>query len=118
MPRAPKSHTGVPRPSRAGTNQTSPVCWQAAATVADSAAVSMMPRSSRSHSTQVPADSMMASMPQVVLPPRRQAMMGKVPAGPRPARSGGRVAHALVEHAAGAEGGLGLAAADAALADE
>ena len=43
----------------------------------------MMARSSRSHSTQVPADSMMASTPQVTLPPRRQAMMGMVPAGPR-----------------------------------
>ena len=36
----------------------------AAATAADSSAVSMMPRSSRSHSTHVPADSMTASTPQ------------------------------------------------------
>ena len=33
VPRAPKSQTGVPRPSRAGTNQTSPVSAHGAATV-------------------------------------------------------------------------------------
>ena len=79
VPRAPKSHTGVPSPSRAGTNQTSPVSSQRPATSAESAAESMMARSSRSHSTQVPADSMMASTPQVIRPRRRQAMMGMVP---------------------------------------
>ena len=78
----------------------------------------MMPRSSRSHSTQVPADSMIASMPQVIVPPRRQAMIGMVPAGPRTAWVGRVGAQALVEHAAGAEGGLGLPGRGAALADE
>jgi hypothetical protein len=49
-----------------------------------------MARSSRSHSMQVPADSMMASSPQVIVPSRRQAMIGMVPAGPRAAWSGRR----------------------------
>ncbi len=91
VPRAPKSHTGVPSPSRAGTNQTSPVSSQRPATSAEWAAESMTARSSRSHSTQVPADSMTASTPQVTRPRRRQAMMGNVPAGPR-AECGGRSA--------------------------
>ena len=90
VPRAPKSQTGVPRPRRAGTNQTSPVSSQAAATVAEWAASSMIRRSSRSHSMQVPAESMMASSPQVTRPFRRQAMIGMVPAGPRTSW-GGRV---------------------------
>ena len=47
-----------------------------------SAAVAMMPRSSRSHSTLVPAESMTASTPQVVTPPRRQATIGKLPPSP------------------------------------
>ena len=48
----------------------------------------MMPRSSRSHSTQVPADNMMASTPQVIRPWRCQAAMGNVPAPPRRGKSG------------------------------
>ena len=79
----------------------------------------MRPRSSRSHSTHVPAESMTASVPQVVLPPTRKATMGKVPAWPRAGRAGGCAgARALVEHAPGAEGGLGQAGQRAALADE
>ena len=108
VPRAPKSHTGVPSPSRAGTNQTSPVSSQPAATAAESAASSMIPRSSRSHSTQVPADSMMASIPQVTAP---AAAPGDDRDGPGRSPDGlGRSvgSEALVEHAAGAEGGLGL----------
>ena len=42
----------------------------------------MTPRSSRNHSTFVPADNMIASMPHVTLPSRRQATMGNVPAAP------------------------------------
>ncbi len=44
----------------------------------------MIPRSSRSHSIAVPADSITASVPQVACPPTRNATMGKVPAAPRP----------------------------------
>jgi hypothetical protein len=65
------------------------VSWQAAATSAESAALSMMARSSRNHSIQVPADNMMASRPQWSRPVRLRVMMGMVPAGPRPFRSGG-----------------------------
>jgi len=88
VPRAPKSHTGVPRPSSAGTNQTSPAVAHCAATVCDSAAVAMMPRSSRSHSMHVPADSMTASVPQVARPSTRKATIGNVPASPRPSAPG------------------------------
>jgi hypothetical protein len=49
----------------------------------------MIPRSSRSHSTFVPADSMIASMPHVAAPARRHATIGNVPPGPR-ASNGGR----------------------------
>ena len=45
----------------------------------------MRPRSSRSHSTLVPAESITASTPQVVTPSRRQATIGKQP--PSPCRS-------------------------------
>ena len=47
-----------------------------------------MPRSSRSHSTHVPAESITASVPQVALPPTRKATMGKVPAPPRSESAG------------------------------
>ena len=50
--------------------------------------MSMMPRSSRSHSTHVPAESMTASTPQVWCPARCQATMGKVPAPPRRTKPG------------------------------
>ena len=67
------------------------------ATSAEWAAVSMMPRSSRSHSTQVPADSMMASTPQVIsaAPPPGDDRdgAGRAPGrlrGPLPARRTGR----------------------------
>ena len=69
-----------------------------------------MPRSSRSHSTQVPAESITASTPQVAAPPTRKATIGKVPAAPPGVRRRARArAGALVEHAAGAEGRLGQA---------
>ena len=42
----------------------------------------MSPRSSRNHSTLVPADSMIASIPHVTVPPRRHATIGNVPASP------------------------------------
>ena len=45
---------GVPRPSSAGTNTTPPVSAHAPATVVALGATSMIPRSSRSHSTLVP----------------------------------------------------------------
>ena len=48
----------------------------------------MMPRSSRSHSTHVPAESITASTPQVRRPARCHATMGKVPAVPRRAKAG------------------------------
>ena len=91
VPRAPKSQTGVPRPSSAGTNQTSPVVSHWAATAADSAAVAIrMPRSSRSHSTQVPAESITASMPQVALRRRPgRPRSGRCRRRPAPARVGG-----------------------------
>ena len=47
-----------------------------------------MPRSSRSHSTQLPADIMIASIPQVSLPLRLHATIGKVPPGPRRGKPG------------------------------
>ena len=50
----------------------------------------MIPRSSRNHSTALPADSMTASVPQVAWPATRKATMGKVPASPRPATAGAR----------------------------
>ena len=121
MPRAPKSQTGVPRPSRAGTNQTSPVRLAL-----------RRPRLGRFRRRRddargrraairrrCPAESMTASVPQVAAPPTRKATIGKVPAPPCPAR-GRAVARpdALVEHAAGAEGGLGQPGPGAALADE
>ena len=62
-PRAPKSHTGVAMPSRAGTNHTSPVSSHAAAISAELSASGMSPMSSRSHSMQLPADSIIASTP-------------------------------------------------------
>ena len=65
----------------------------------------------RSHSTLVPAVSMIASTPQVSAPPRDQATIGNVPCGPRAAAAGRSRAEAHVEHAAGAEGDLGLARA-------
>ena len=75
-----RSPTPVCRgPSSAGTNQTSPVLSHCAATASDSSDDARSPRSSRSHSTQVPAESMTASVPQVALPPTRKATMGKVP---------------------------------------
>ena len=46
------------------------------------------PRSSRSHSTLVPADSMIASTPHVSAPPCDQATIGNVPCAPRRADAG------------------------------
>ena len=83
-----------------------------------SALVAMSPRSSRSHSTLLPADSMIASTPHVMAPPRDHAAIGNVPWWLRAAVAGGSVAVADVEHAAGAERDLGPAGPDAALADE
>ena len=71
--------------------------------------VARMPRSSRSHSTAVPADSITASMPHVISPPRRQATIGKQPPPPRVSNVGRVGADAQVEHAAGAERDLGQA---------
>ena len=51
----------------------------------------MMPRSSRSHSTLVPADSMIASAPHVRWPPRLHATIGNVPCSLRRADAGGVV---------------------------
>ena len=48
----------------------------------------MTPRSSRNHSTHVPALSMMASTPHVGWPWRCHATMGNVPATPRPTTEG------------------------------
>ena len=52
---------------------------------ADSSAEAMRPRSSRSHSTQVPAESMTASVPQVAVPPTPEGHdregAGAAPAG-------------------------------------
>src|SRR5207237_1209609 len=79
---------GGPSPSRAGTNHTSPVSVHAAATASDSAADEMRPRSSRSHSTALPADSITASMPHVTAPPRRHATIGNVPPPPRTSNAG------------------------------
>ena len=50
--------------------------------------LSMMPKSSRSHSTAVPAASMTASTPHVTAPACRQATTGNVPWSPRRAKSG------------------------------
>ena len=60
----------------------------------------------------------MASRPQISSSPRRQATIGNVPAGPRPPNDGRCGPTHEVEHAAGAEGDLGRAGGDAALADE
>ena len=49
----------------------------------DSAALEMSPSPSRSQSTQLPAESMIASIPQVMWPSARHATIGKVPASPR-----------------------------------
>ena len=79
----------------------------------------MRPRSSRSHSTFVPAESMTASTPHVVAPPRRQATIGKRAArAPRVERRAASAPTHEVEHAAGAEGDLGQPGPHAALADE
>ena len=79
----------------------------------------MMPRSSRSHSTQVPADSMMASTPQVIRPP---ALPGddREWCRPGPGRPAGAAAGPThwSSMPAGAEGGLGQARPGAALPDE
>ena len=111
VPRAPKSHTGVPRPSKCGDE---PDVTRGRRTVPrrprTRRTVARMPRSSRSHSTQVPAESMTASVPQVAVPPTRKATMGKVPAPPPVGlRRAAARARALVEHPAGAEGRLGQA---------
>ena len=53
-----------------------------------SALVAISPRSSRSHSTLVPADSMIASTPQVILPSRDHSGSGYVPASWRCAPDG------------------------------
>ena len=69
----------------------------------------MRPRSSRSHSTLVPADSMIASTPHVTSPACDQATIGNVPCSPRAGRGRAAGAAAHVEHAAGAERDLGPA---------
>ena len=78
-PRAPKSHFGVPRPRKAGTKYTSSVVSTDAATASDSSAVAIICRSSRSHSTHVPADNIAPSSPHIVSAPRRHPMIGKQP---------------------------------------
>ena len=80
---------------------------------------SISPRSSRSHSTQVPADSIMASTPQVGRPARCQATIGKVPAGA--AAAAGRATRPPVHRSSmppGPEGRLGQPGPGAALADQ
>ena len=72
----------------------------------------MSPRSSRSHSTLVPADSMIASTPQVTWPSRRHATIGNVPPSPRVSNARTLGADDEVEHPAGAEGDLRHAAAE------
>ena len=58
-------------------------------------------------------------MPQVACRPTRKATIGKVPASPAAGRRGRSAgAGALVEHAAGAEGGLGQAGQRAPLPDK
>ena len=76
----------------------------------------MRPRSSRSHSTLVPAASMMASRPHVVAPSTRRVTIGNVPDGPR--SNGAFGADDDVEHPAGAERDLGVAGPHAALAEQ
>ena len=66
-----------------------------------------MPRSSRSHSTLVPAESMIASRPQVSTPSRRIVTIGNVPPPPRVSNVGPVGPTHEVEHAAGAERDLG-----------
>ena len=63
-----------------------------------SAALVMTPRSSRSHSTLVPADSMIASRPHVSVPPTRRHTIGNVPPGPRVSNAGRVGAQHEVEH--------------------
>ena len=78
----------------------------------------MTPRSSRSHSIAVPAESITASVPQVARPPpgrrRWERCRHRRPATAGPTARPG----ALVEHAAGAEGRLGQAGQGAALTDQ
>ena len=73
------SQWGVPSPERAGTKVTSPVSGTEAARASLSATWSMMPSPSRSHSTQLPAESITASRPHVSAPSTLQATMGNVP---------------------------------------
>ena len=80
--------------------------------------VAMMPRSSRSHSTLVPAESITASTPQVVVAvpaPRHDREAAAVALALEP---GALLAEVEVEHAAGAEGDLGQPRPHAALADQ
>src|SRR6476646_8988800 len=96
----------------AGTYITPSVVAHCDAMSCDAALDSMMPRSSRSHCTLVPADNMMASTPQVATP--GDDGEGAAPAASVEARSIG--ADDDVEHAAGAEGDLGWPRSDDALA--
>ena len=76
-----------------------------------SALVAIRPRSSRSHSTFVPADSMIASTPHVSDPPRDQATIGYVPCSLALRRRRRFRPAADVEHPTGAERDLGHAPA-------
>ena len=78
----------------------------------------MRPRSSRSHSTHVPADSMMASTPHVFCRPVARRRWGRSPPRLAALKPGRPVAHAQVEHAPGPEGGLGRPGRRAPLPDE
>ncbi len=78
----------------------------------------MIPRSSRSHSTLVPADSITASTPQVGHPLASPGDDREAPARTLPFEGGSLLAEVEVEHATGAEGDLGQARTNAALADQ
>ena len=110
-PRAPKSHCGVPKPSRAGTATTPPVSSQAAATASDSAARGDEPEvldqpvdggAGRQH------DALDAPGQPAAALPGDDREAAALAAGGEP---GPGLAQAHVEHGAGAEGGLGQARA-------
>ena len=115
-PRAPKSHCGVPKPSRAGTATTPPVSVAAGrhrlglGRVAEQPEVVDQPvdRGAGRQHDRLDAPGQ---------PARRdcQATIGKQPPSPRASNAGPGLAHADVEHGAGAEGGLGQARPGAAL---
>ena len=78
-PRAYMSHSGAPRPVKAGTTTTPPLSGTEPARVSVSAESLMMPSPSRNHCTAAPAMNTLPSRAYVTLPPSLQATVDNMP---------------------------------------